>query len=118
MQQTIRNLEKHITDLKSEIRGRDDTIGDKERRLAEQRRFATELEKNRFVLEHNIEDLRAQLSPKDAAIQDLRAQIEEMEEELNAVSRIQTDLELQVQDARAKMTSRYFFVNLRKKWHP
>lgn len=81
-------------------------IGEKEKKVSDQKRNAIELEKNRFVLEHKIEDLRHQIAPKDEMILDLRSQIEEMEEELNSVSKTQAELELQVQEAKGKMMSR------------
>ena len=44
---SIRNLEKDITDLKTEIRTRDDAIGEKEKRTTDLKRNAVELDKNR-----------------------------------------------------------------------
>jgi septal ring factor EnvC (AmiA/AmiB activator) len=44
---TIRNLEKDISDLKSEIKSRDDTISDKEKRITDLKRSGIELEKHR-----------------------------------------------------------------------
>ena len=47
---SIRNLEKDITDLKTEIRTRDDTIGDKEKKTTDLKRSAVELDKNRYII--------------------------------------------------------------------
>lgn len=102
---TIRNMEKDIVDLKSEIRNRDETISLKEKKITEQKRHSVELDKNRFVLEHKIEDLRQQILPKDELIIDLRSQIDAMEDELNAVTRTQADLEVAVDEARTKLAS-------------
>ena len=44
----IRNLDKDIADLKSEIKSRDDTISDKEKRITDLKRNAIELEKHRW----------------------------------------------------------------------
>ncbi len=98
----IRSLEKDISELKREVRGRDEAVAERERRIAELKRGGVELAKNRYVLEHKIEDLRSQIEPKDEAIADLRAQIEEMEDELNAVSRTQSDLESAVGESRSR----------------
>ena len=46
---SIRNLEKDITDLKIEIRTRDDAIGEKEKRTTDLKRNAVELDKNRYT---------------------------------------------------------------------
>ena len=45
----IRNLDKDIGDLKSEIKSRDDTISDKEKRITDLKRNAIELEKHRWI---------------------------------------------------------------------
>ncbi len=49
---TIRNLEKDISDLKSEIKSRDDTISDKEKRITDLKRSGIELEKHRYKAKH------------------------------------------------------------------
>jgi septal ring factor EnvC (AmiA/AmiB activator) len=49
---TIRNLEKDISDLKSEIKSRDDTISDKEKRITDLKRSGIELEKHRCETKH------------------------------------------------------------------
>lgn len=56
-------LEKDIAGLKREIRERDDTIGDKERRIYELKKKNQELEKFKFVLEYKIKELKKQVSP-------------------------------------------------------
>eukprot|EP00094_Tigriopus_californicus_P008583 TCALIF_08273-PA protein Name:"Similar to WDR65 WD repeat-containing protein 65 (Homo sapiens)" AED:0.08 eAED:0.08 QI:0/0.28/0.12/0.75/0.42/0.37/8/0/1160 len=68
LQQSIRNMEKDMTDLKKEVRLRDETITERERRIADQRKYAMELEKNRELntvskihtdLELQVEDAKA-----------------------------------------------------------
>ena len=44
---SIRNLEKDIVDLKSEMKSRDDTIAHKEKRITDLKRNSIELEKHR-----------------------------------------------------------------------
>jgi hypothetical protein len=54
-------LEKDIAGLKREIRERDDTIGDKERRIYELKKKNQELEKFKFVLDYKIKELKKQV---------------------------------------------------------
>jgi len=54
-------LEKDITGLKREIRERDETIGDKERRIYELKKKNQELEKFKFVLDYKIKELKKQV---------------------------------------------------------
>jgi hypothetical protein len=54
-------LEKDIASLKREIRERDDTIGDKERRIYELKKKNQELEKFKFVLDYKIKELKKQV---------------------------------------------------------
>lgn len=54
-------LEKDIAGLKREIRERDETIGDKERRIYELKKKNQELEKFKFVLDYKIKELKKQV---------------------------------------------------------
>lgn len=54
-------LEKDIAGLKREIRERDETIGDKERRIYELKKRNQELEKFKFVLDYKIKELKKQV---------------------------------------------------------
>jgi predicted RNase H-like nuclease (RuvC/YqgF family) len=54
-------LEKDIGGLKREIRERDETIGDKERRIYELKKKNQELEKFKFVLDYKIKELKKQV---------------------------------------------------------
>lgn len=56
-------LEKDIAGLKREIRERDETIGDKERRIYELKKKNQELEKFKFVLDYKIKELKKQVQP-------------------------------------------------------
>jgi hypothetical protein len=55
-------LEKDIAGLKREICERDETIGDKERRIYELKKKNQELEKFKFVLDYKIKELKKQVS--------------------------------------------------------
>ena len=45
--QNIRGLEKDISELKRELKSRDEAIAEREKKIADQKRHAIELEKNR-----------------------------------------------------------------------
>ena len=102
---TIKNMEKDISDLKNEIKIRDETIAEKEKIITLQKKTGIELEKNRFVLEHKIENLKQQILPKDDLIRDLRSQIDAMEDELNSVTKIQAELEVTIDETKTKLSS-------------
>lgn len=57
----LAGLEKDIGGLKREIRERDETIGDKERRIYELKKKNQELEKFKFVLDYKIKELKKQV---------------------------------------------------------
>ena len=102
---TIKNMEKDISDLKNEIKIRDETIAEKEKIITLQKKTGIELEKNRFVLEHKIENLKQQILPKDDLIRDLRSQIDAMEDELNSVTKIQAELEVTIDETKTKLST-------------
>jgi hypothetical protein len=61
-------LEKDIAGLKREIRERDETIGDKERRIYELKKKNQELEKFKFVLDYKIKELKKQVGVSAPAV--------------------------------------------------
>ena len=59
-----------------EIKDRDSTISEKEKRIYDLKRKNQELEKFKFVLDHKIKELKRQLEPKDRELASLRARIQ------------------------------------------
>ncbi|KAL3688584.1 hypothetical protein R1sor_014893 [Riccia sorocarpa] len=78
----IGSLERDIAGLKKDIHERDDTIGEKEKRIYDMKRKNLELEKFKFVLDFKIKDLSDQIEPREAELQDAKDQIRKMEIEL------------------------------------
>ncbi|OAE23436.1 hypothetical protein AXG93_961s1350 [Marchantia polymorpha subsp. ruderalis] len=91
----IGSLERDIAGLKKDVQERDDTIGEKEKRIYDMKRKNlvdnyvqpyclqdTELEKFKFVLDFKIKDLSEQIEPREAELQDAKDQIRKMEVEL------------------------------------
>ena len=56
--------EKDIRGQRQEIKERDETIGEKEKRIFELKRKNQELEKFKFVLDYKIKELKKQIEPK------------------------------------------------------
>ena len=62
--------------LKKEIRERDETIGDKEKRIYDLKKKNQELEKFKFVLDYKIKELKKQIEPREVEIMDMKEQIQ------------------------------------------
>jgi hypothetical protein len=58
-----------------EIKERDSTISEKEKRIYDLKKKNQELEKFKFVLDHKIKELKKQIEPKDDEIADMNEQI-------------------------------------------
>ena len=74
--------ERQISMLKADIRDREATIDNKEKRIGELRMKAKELEKIKFVLDYKYKELKKDIEPKDTQIGHMKDQIKEMDEEL------------------------------------
>ena len=61
----IKALENDVTGLKGEIRERDETIFDKEKRIFDLKKKNQELEKFKFVLDFKIVELKKQEEPRE-----------------------------------------------------
>jgi cilia- and flagella-associated protein 57 len=58
-----------------EIKERDSTISEKEKRIYDLKKKNQELEKFKFVLDHKIKELKKQIEPKEEEIVDMKLQI-------------------------------------------
>jgi len=70
-----RGLEKDIQGHKNEIRDRDVTISEKEKRIHDLKKKNQELEKFKFVLDYKIKELKRQIEPRENEIADMRTQV-------------------------------------------
>ncbi|CAK9865196.1 unnamed protein product [Sphagnum jensenii] len=75
-------FERDMAGLKKDIQERDDTIGEKEKRIFELKRKNQELEKFKFVLDYKIKDFKQQMEPRELELQESKEQISKMEVEL------------------------------------
>ena len=99
----ISALEKDIAGLRKEVAERDDTIGDKEKRIYDLKRKNQELEKFKFVLDYKIRELKKQIEPRELEIADMKIQIKEMDAELERYHKNNATLDLTISDLRLKL---------------
>jgi len=90
----IKTCERDIAGLKKEIKERDETIGDKEKRIYDLKKKNQELEKFKFVLDYKIKELRKQIEPKDLEINGMKETIKEMDAELERYNKTNQAFEL------------------------
>jgi prefoldin subunit 5 len=57
--------------LRHYLKERDETIGDKEKRIYDLKKKNQELEKFKFVLDYKIKELKKQIEPREQDIQDM-----------------------------------------------
>jgi hypothetical protein len=81
---------------KKEIREREETVVDKDKRIYDLRKKNQELEKFKFVLNYKIQELKRQIMPRKKEIQDMREQIMEMEVELLQYHKSNAALDLMI----------------------
>merc|ERR1719199_660328 len=74
--------ERQIQMLKNDIRDREQTIDNKEKRISELRMKAKELVKIKFVLDYKYKELKKEMEPKETQIVHMKEQIKEMDHEL------------------------------------
>lgn len=99
---TIVSLEKDIQSHKKEIREREETNTDKEKRIFDLKKKNQELEKFRFVLDYKIRELKLQIEPREKETAALRRQSEEMALELEQYRKSGQALELMLNELRLK----------------
>ena len=95
--------EKDIRGQRQEIKERDETIGDKEKRIFDLKRKNQELEKFKFVLDYKIKELKKQIEPKMEQIAAMKEQINKMDMELERYHKNNSNLELTISDLRLKL---------------
>ena len=101
----IKGLEKDISELKREIKARDEAVLTKEKEVMELKREVRSMDKYKFVLNHKIKLLENEIQPKDNKISEMNQQILAMEEELTAVVKDQAEFNVQMTDSKAKLLS-------------
>ena len=103
MYENMNSLQRDIVNHKKEIRERDDTITDKEKRIYGLKKKNQELEKFRFVLDYKIKELKTQIIPREEEIKDMRKQIEDMDVELAQYHKSNKALNLMISEMKLKL---------------
>jgi len=93
LRRQIEALEQDVANLRSHIRDRDATIGEREKRIYELKKKNQELEKFKFVLDYKIKELKAQVEPREVEITALKQQVKEVDTELEAYHKSNADLD-------------------------
>ena len=101
----IKSLEQDILNLKSEIKERDETIGNKEKKIYDLKKRNQELEKFKFVLDYKIKELKRQIEPRENEIAEMKGQIKSMDRELEQFHRSNTALDKMIGELRTKLDS-------------
>merc|ERR1712216_602174 len=86
-----------------EIKDRDDTINDKEKRIVELKKKNQELEKFKFVLDYRIKELRKQIEPKTLEIEAQKVTLGEMDKELERYNKINQAFQLETTNQQLKI---------------
>ena len=105
LKKTISDLEAEIQLHKKDIRERDETIGDKEKKIYELKKKNQELEKFKFVLDYKIKDLNRQIEPRENEITDMKENITEMDHELEQYHKMNAALDQMIGQNREKLDS-------------
>eukprot|EP01040_Poterioochromonas_malhamensis_P000852 gene852-905_t len=100
---SIKILEKEISLHKKEIKNRDLTIGEKEKRIYELKKKNQELEKFKFVLDYKIRELKQQIEPRQMEIMAMREKIKQMDEELEKYHKSNASLDTLIGELRNKI---------------
>jgi WD40 repeat protein len=101
LHEQIKVLEKEVSAHKREIKARDGTIGEKEKRIYELKKKNQELDKFKFVLDFKIRELKRQIEPRQQEIQAMKEQIKDMDMELEKYHKLNTTLDQNIGDMRA-----------------
>jgi chromosome segregation ATPase len=95
-------LEAEKEAMNNQIRERDKTIGEKERRIYDLKRKNGELEKFKNVLDYKIKDLRREMTPREEEIARMKEQTSEMDRELKHLNGVNENLGIIVDNLRRR----------------
>jgi len=99
----IKLLEKEVSAHKKEIKTRDVSIGEKEKRIYELKKKNQELDKFKFVLDFKIRELKQQIEPRQQEIMAMREKIKDMDNELERYHKSNAALDALIGDLRSKI---------------
>ncbi|KAJ1403320.1 hypothetical protein B484DRAFT_405140, partial [Ochromonadaceae sp. CCMP2298] len=101
----IKILEKEVSAHKKEIKTRDVSIGEKEKRIYELKKKNQELDKFKFVLDFKIRELKQQIEPRQMEILAMREKIKDMDNELERYHKSNAALDGLIGELRGKIDS-------------
>lgn len=101
-QETIKQSQKQVDDLKHERSQRDAVIRDKERQVAELNKRVQELEKYKLALGNKMNELKNEIEPRETEIREKKERIFEMERELKLLQQQQLHGGLKLSELRDK----------------
>jgi len=90
--------------MQNEVKVRDRTIGDKEKRIFDLKKKNAELEKFKFVLDYKIKELKREIIPREEEISKMKEQTTEMDKELKHLTSVNENLGLMVDDLRMRQS--------------
>nr|XP_053656695.1 cilia- and flagella-associated protein 57-like [Cherax quadricarinatus] len=83
LQSTIRGLERELAALRREVNHRDDIIRDRETKISNTRDSVSELEKQRFLLDHQLSQLKEELAPLHTALEQRAQHIKQVRKHIS-----------------------------------
>lgn len=92
----IKVLEREVSAHKKEIKLRDTSIGEKEKRIYELKKKNQELDKFKFVLDFKIRELKKQIEPRQLEIMSMKDKIKEMDSELDKYHTLNSNLDTMI----------------------
>ncbi|KAJ1618791.1 quinon protein alcohol dehydrogenase-like superfamily, partial [Pavlovales sp. CCMP2436] len=101
----LADSDKMVAMLRKDMRDREDTIADKERRMAELKGKNKELEKFKYVLDYKLRELKKELEPRDEALSRMRSTVTELDDELQRDFKHNVSLSQEVGEQQAKIDS-------------
>jgi len=105
MQRDAAESDKATALLRKDIQEREESISDKERRMAELKAKNKELEKFKFVLDYKLRELAKEIEPRDEQIMQMRETIRELDDELQRDYRSNVSLEQLLAEKQGKIDS-------------
>lgn len=99
----IKICEKEVSVHKKEIKSRDISVGDKERRIYDLKKKNMELDKFKYVLDFKIRELKEQIEPRQIEILSMRENIKNLDLELENNHKSNAALDDLIGDVRIKI---------------
>lgn len=99
------DAERLVELLRKDIKEREDTIAEKERRMAELKAHNKELEKFKYVLDYKLRELKKEIEPRDEAIGRMRSTVTELDDELQKDFRHNMTLSHDLEEKQKKVES-------------